>query len=33
MNTQKLFTSLCLLLATSAGQELYAQHKVGIVVK
>ena len=28
MNTQKLFTSLCLLLATSAGQELYAQHKV-----
>lgn len=28
MNTQKLFTSLFLLLATSAGQELYAQHKV-----
>lgn len=28
MNTQKLFTSLCLLLATSAGQEMYAQHKV-----
>lgn len=28
MNTQKLFTSLCLLLTTSAGQELYAQHKV-----
>ena len=28
MNTQKLFTSLCLLLATSAGQEVYAQHKV-----